>query len=213
MTHSGAQFKVVYMCTVTVKLYTALYISLQVFRGSCYRFSVIELTLYPQSKVSKSIRSFFSWDYSIPGMTSCQGFPSLRFSAPCLSSSLSRPRLSWLESIGSLSTGRHCTLGQQCPAARGCILGNLGSFRFLSVTLLHYVHNIALYHYTLQIWWHVREIDGCFILTCLPTVHCCSMVHTAARAGSQCPPVREIWHMSSGQSEENISDRENIGVL
>ena len=57
-------------------------------------------------------------------------------------------------------------------------------------------------------------MEECFILTCFPTVHCCSMVHSAARAGSQCRPVREIWHMSSGQQREvrKISVTEKISV-
>ena len=109
------------------------------------------------------------------------------------------------------STGRHCTLGHQCPAARRCILGNLGSCRFLLITtctmFIILIHNCLVVVFTADLTTCLRDWR-IVILTCLPTVHCCSMVHSAARAGSQCPPVREIWHMSSGQSEENISDRE-----
>ena len=145
----------------------------------------------------------------------------------CVSVSLlspSGPGLSWLVSIGSLSTGRHCTLGERGPRTGELkhIISTLYAIPRVKVT--HCIHNIYVQlsrrQFSQQNFSHFCGMDGYFILTCLPTVHCCSMVHSVdsgPEQGSQCPPVREIWHKSSGRGRKNkvrkISVTEKISVF
>ena len=79
----------------------------------------------------------------------------------CVSVSLlspSGPGLSWLVSIGSLSTGRHCTLGKRGLRARElkCIFHPLYVIQRVKAT--HCIHNIDMplsrWHFSQQIWSH-----------------------------------------------------------
>ena len=93
------------------------------------------------------------------------------------------------------STGRHCTLGHQCPAARRCILGNLGSCRFLLITtctmFIILIHNCLVVVFTADLTTCLRDWR-IVILTCLPTVCSALLLHGAL----------------SGQSRQSVSASE-----
>ena len=85
-------WRTVQSCTC-VQCQTVHHRTLQVFRGSCCRFSLTKSTLCPQSILYFIIRSLSILRSSFHPRDDfmSQGFPSLRFSVS-LSSSLSRPR-------------------------------------------------------------------------------------------------------------------------
>ena len=91
------------------------------------------------------------------------------------------------------STGRHCTLGHQCPAARRGILGKLGSFRFLSITsrtmFMIWKHNCLMSLCTADLTTCIR--DEVMLYPDL-FAHCALLLHGAL----------------SGQSRQSVSASE-----